>query len=338
MILKRLILLLSLLLSLAPVSIFAQDTNNPPKVDHPVTVGHPPKPGQLGDPAPPLTVLEWLRGGPITIQPGTNIYAIIFCTLSRINDFGLTNLDMLQNLYRDKGLVVVAVSDDSPETLKDFITFKGTNINFAVAVDDYGRRTGNTYESTFQQWFMPRAFLIGKDARVMWYGHPLRHGMGQAVDDILSGRFDLAQAKKQLVARDQLESYLLLARQGDPRMEQAGQVLLAIRTNDAPGLCGFAFQIASDPYVQTRDIKIANAALDRAEQISTTNNLDIAETRAILLFQSGQESEGLAKARAALAVAKDDVDKREIAQCIQAMEARMAEEKAASTNAPAGKP
>src|ERR1035441_9993751 len=60
--------------------------------------------GRIGDPAPPLTVQEWVRGKPVKIQKGTNIYVIVFCTLSRANEMALTNLNSLQKLYQDKGL------------------------------------------------------------------------------------------------------------------------------------------------------------------------------------------------------------------------------------------
>ena len=44
------------------------------------------------------------------IKAGTNIYVLVFCTLSRVNDFALTNLSDLQKKYQDKGVVVVAIS------------------------------------------------------------------------------------------------------------------------------------------------------------------------------------------------------------------------------------
>jgi hypothetical protein len=140
-----------------------------------------------------------------------------------------------------------------------------------------------------------------------------------------------------------MEQYLALARQDDPRTAKAGRIMLTLRTNDAPALCNLAFQIASDPYIEKRDVALASEALDRAEQLATTNTTDIAVNRAILLFQTGKQAEGLAKARQALASAQTKEDKEEAQANLRAMEARLAADKASqtnnlSTNAPAGKP
>src|ERR1017187_4291935 len=115
---KHAVLLVGLMACLAPVSSFAE---------------------KLGDPAPPLTVMEWIKGKPAQIKAGTNIYVLVFCTLSRANDFALTNLSKLQTIYQDKGVVVVAISDEPAEQLKAFVQLKEAKIEFAVAADEIGR-------------------------------------------------------------------------------------------------------------------------------------------------------------------------------------------------------
>ena len=140
-----------------------------------------------------------------------------------------------------------------------------------------------------------------------------------------------------------MEQYLALARQYDPRTAKTGRLMLTLRTNDAPALCDLAFQIATAPFIEKRDVALATAALDRAAQLATTNATDIAVNRAILLFQTGKKEEGLARARQALATAQSEADKSEANTCIRAMEVRLAMDKASqtnnpSTNGPAAKP
>ena len=298
---------------------------------------------KLGDPAPPVTVMQWIKGTPVDIKAGTNIYVLVFCTLSRANEFALTNLAGLQKEYQSKGVVVVAISDDPSEQLKEFVQLKGAEINFTVAADDLARRTTTSYQQAFRQMMLPRAYVVGKDGNVLWYGHPLRDDMGMVVDEIASDRYNLEQEQKKIITSEQMEQYLALARQDDPRTAKAGWIMLTLRTNDAPALCDLAFQIATAPYIEKRDVALASAALDRAEQLTTTNTTDIAVDRAILLFQTGKQEEGLAQARKALATAQSEADKSEVKTCIHAMEARLAADKASqtnnpSTNVPAGKP
>ena len=326
---KHAVLLVGLMACLAPVSSFAE---------------------KLGDPAPPLTVMEWIKGKPVQIKAGTNIYVLVFCTLSRANDFALTNLSNLQTIYQDKGVVVVAISDEPAEQLKAFVQLKEAKIEFAVAADDASRTMIN-YQQAFEQVALPRAYVVGKDGKVLWHGHPLLDGLGDVVDEITSGQYNLKQTQKRIVAAEMMEKYLALARQDDTNSVRAGRILLTIRTNDAAGLCDLASQIATDPFIVKRDVALASAALDRAEQLGAMNITDIAVDRAILLFQTGKEEEGLARARQALASAQSPDAKDEAQICVRAMETRLAAAKtnqitaptgtAAKTNqntAPAGKP
>jgi peroxiredoxin len=314
---KHAVLLVGLITCLAPVSSFAD---------------------KLGDPAPPLTVKEWIKGQPVQIKAGTNIYVVVFCTLSRANDFALTNLSNLQKIYQDKGVVVVAISDEPPEPLKEFVQLNGAKIGFTAAADDDGSRTEVNYQRAYKQVMLPRAYVVGKDGKVLWLGHPLTGGMGEVVDEITSGRFNLEHTQKNVIARDQMEQYLALARQDDARSVMVGRMLLIIRTNDAAGLCDLASKIATDPFIEKRDVALASEALDRAEQLATTNTTDIAVDRAILLFQTGKEEEGLARARQALASAQSPEAKEEVQICVRAMEAHLAAAKTNQNTAPAGKP
>ena len=311
---KHAVLLVGLITCLAPVSSFAE---------------------KLGDPAPPLTVMEWIKGKPVQIKAGTNIYVLVFCTLSRANDFALTNLSNLQTIYQDKGVVVVAISDEPAEQLKAFVQLKEAKIEFAVA-DDNASRTMINYQQAFEQVALPRAYVVGKDGKVLWHGHPLLDGLGDVVDEITSGRYNLKQTQKRIVAAEMMEKYLALARQDDTNSVMAGRILLTIRTNDAAGLCDLASQIATDPFIVKRDVALASAALDRAEQLGAMNITDIAVDRAILLFQTGKEEEGLARARQALASAQSPDAKDEAQICVRAMETRLAAAKTNQITAPAG--
>ncbi len=290
---------------------------------------------KLGDPAPPITILEWIKGRPVKIQPGTNVYVLVFCSLSRANEFALTNLSSLQDEYRDKGVTVVAICNESPDILKEFVMLKGEHVNFTVAADDLPARTSQNYMHAFRQLQLPHAFIVGKDATVLWHGHPLTDGMGQVVADIVAGKFNPAQEQKKVTAREQMDQYLILARMDDPRNKRVGRMLYGVRSHDAAGLVDLAFKIATDNAIDDdkRDVELATAALNRAERLSTTNTADILVTRATLLFQTGKQEEGLKQARQSMEAAQAQDVKDELKACIRAMEIRM---EMAKTNQVAG--
>jgi hypothetical protein len=331
MIHKHAVWLIGLVTCLAWGSGYSQSSNEVAKADLGARLAAQ-KVSQIGDPAPRLVVQEWIKGKPVKIQPGTNIYVIVFCTLSQANEFALTNLSSLQRLYQDKGLLTVVISDEAPGQLREFVRFRGNDINFTVAADGLASRTAGNYQLAFNQFMSPRAYVVGKDGNVLWYGHPLRDGMGEVVDEIVSGRYNLEQTRKSVVAKQQMELYLSMVRQNDPEAAQSGQAMLRSRFNDAPALCDMAYQIATDPFQENRDVALANAALDRAEQLASTNATDIALDRAILLFHGGRPQEGLAHARKALTTAKTDAEKGEANFLIHAMEARVAANQSSQTN------
>jgi hypothetical protein len=336
MIHKSAILLAGLMTCFAAGFSYAQESSAAATNKAPEVV--PPKIRQLGDAALPITAAAWLKGKPVKIQPGTNTYVLVFCELSRANEFALTNLSSLQKRFQDKGVIVVAISDELTAQVKDFVQAKGNEIEFTVASDEVPGRTGRNYRQAFGQMQSTRAYVVSHDGKVLWYGHPLTDGMGEVVDDIVSGRYNLEQAQRKVAATEEMAQYLMLARSGDTNSLKAGRVLLAIRGNNAAELCDLASQIATDPYIADRDIPLANAALDRAEQLGATNTVDIAVDRAILLFQSGKQAEGLAKAQQALASARSNDEKNEANMCIHAMEVRMASAKANPKPASVGAP
>ena len=348
MIKKRALRILGWMMSLAVVCGAAAETNAPvapaQQTGLPAPSGIPWRPAQpvrlprLGDPAPALSVLEWVKGQPVKIQPGTNFYVVVFCTLTRANDVALTNLSSLQKRYQDKGLITVAISDDPPALLKEFVQNRGGEINFTVAADDYARKTTTDYQQAFWQMMLPRAYVVGKEGTVLWYGHPLRDDLGLVVDAIASGKYNMTATQKEVRSREQLEEYLFRAREDSPVAPKLGQMLLHFRTNDAAGLLEMASEIAKDPGLVKRDVALATTALDRSAQLTTTNATDIAVTRAILVFQSGQEQAGLAKAREVLAQAKTPAERDSVQAYVKVMEARMASEKSGGTNSARGQP
>ena len=284
--------------------------------------------GLIGEPAPPLVVKEWIKGQPVAIKPGTNIYLVeIWGTSSLGNRVCITNLNRLQARFKTNGLVVVGISDEPADKIKEFIQHGGTNIEYAIAADDQ-RQTALSYMTPVKQRGIPYAFVVGTNGNVLWHGHPLA-GLNQALEQITAGQYDLEPFRKSEVAAHQMEQYLGLAQRGDFRAKEAGTALLANRTNDVELLCDMAYQITAAPRLAHRDFVLAGEALDQAEKLAVTNKAPVMTIRAVWLFESGKRSEGMALAAQALASAENPQNKAKVQMFLQVMEARLA---AAQTN------
>jgi alkyl hydroperoxide reductase subunit AhpC len=298
--------------------------------------------GLVGEPAPPLVVNEWIKGQPVEIKPGTNIYVVeIWNTPSLTCRAAITNLNDLQRRFKNNGVVVVGISDEPAEKIREFVQHDGTNIEYGIAADNR-RQTSMSYMKPVGQRGIPYAFVVGTNGNLLWHGSPQR-GLGEILDLITSGRYDAKRAEEMDLDWHQMGQYLALARQGNDRVGAAGRALLAARTNDVALLCDLAFQIATFPKLATRDFALAGEALDQAEKLAPTNAVPVGITRGILLFESGKQDEGLARATQALASAQSPMEKTNIQAIMLTMEKRRnAEEKKGDqgltkTNAPLGK-
>ena len=163
----------------------------------------------VGDPAPELTVKEWVRGGPVNLAKDSRnkLHLIefwaVWCPPCKASVPLLTEL---QKRF-EKDLVVVGVTDpdpyrNSPTEIRQFVKQQGTNMNYTVAIDDRGETTGS-YLNTNEPVGIPHAFLVTKDGTIAWQGSPLDPELERVVADVIAGRFDVSQAKaKAKLARE----------------------------------------------------------------------------------------------------------------------------------------
>ncbi len=285
--------------------------------------------GLDGEAAPSLNVSQWLKGGPMDITPGTNIYVLeIWETHRTASRASITNLNAIQRAFKDKGVVVLAVSDEPADQIKAFVEQEGTNIEFAVAGDNK-RHTSLAYMKPIEERVIPFVFVVGTNGDLFWHGPPEKKVIETVLGMMISGKYDENHAKELDLARHQMNQYLMLAGQGSDRTGPSGRVLLAARTNDVVLLCDMAHIIATYPKLKIRDFPLAADALDRAEQLSAnsqTNLLKVHFTRAIVLFESGQQDEGLAKVKLLVASAQSDSEKTNLQSVVHYMEKRMSEQ------------
>ena len=143
--------------------------------------------GRRGDPAAPLVIKEWVRGEPVNVKDGKAIYVVEFwatwCGPCRVS---IPHLSALQKQLKDKGVVFVGVSNEDPATVKPFVTKMGAQMDYTVACDD-ALQTSSGYMGAYGVNTIPTAFIVGKDGRVLWLGHPMA-GLDKALEDLLAGK------------------------------------------------------------------------------------------------------------------------------------------------------
>jgi thiol-disulfide isomerase/thioredoxin len=78
----------------------------------------------------------------------------------------IAHLNNLYKKYHDSGLQIVGIADEDKTVVERFRA--GTPMHYAVALD-----RNQTLAAEFQVRTIPQAWLVDKDGRIIWSGHPM---------------------------------------------------------------------------------------------------------------------------------------------------------------------
>jgi len=280
---------------------------------------------KLGDPAAPLSIKEWVQGKAVDVKDGKNIYVVEFwatwCGPCRTS---IPHLTKLQSKFKDKGVVFVGISDEDAATVKPFVAKMGKDMDYIVGCDD-DRKSNAGYMKAYGQGGIPTAFIVGKEGKVLWFGHPMAE-LEETLTQIVAGKYDISTAAKKDESRARMDEFTKLSSAGDSKAKELGRQILADAGNDVDVLCNFAFGIAANARNKNRDFALAEEALDLADKAAGRSHQTVG-IRAIALFEAGKQDEGLKLANEALGLAKEEKDKARCKQFISVMESRMKQKK-----------
>ena len=269
----------------------------------------------LGMDAPPLQVRDWVQGGPLS--PGgkgnTNIYVVEFwATWCGPCKRSIPHLSELQTRFRSRGVLFVGVSDEAQDKVAPFVKEMGARMNYAVALDDNGKTTA-AYMTAFGETGIPHAFVVGRDQKVLWSGHPLA-GLDGVLDEILSGRFDLTKSKVASQFLKEAQRYLTLVTTAgaSPESDRLGRKIVSDVKDQPPLLMQFAQVILFDNRVKAKDLKLALEAAQQAIVATGRTDAGALQIYAHALAQNGQRAEAIAVLKEALPQVKQPADREKL--------------------------
>jgi thiol-disulfide isomerase/thioredoxin len=127
------------------------------------------------EPAPALSVAKWMKGDPVTLEEGRgkNIYVVEFwatwCPPCRQS---IPHLTELQKKYKASNVVIIGVTKEDEQTVAPFLAEMGDRMDYHVALDN-GEQTQAAFEAIAPIPGIPTAFIIDKEGKVVWSGHPM---------------------------------------------------------------------------------------------------------------------------------------------------------------------
>ena len=184
---------------------------------------------ELGQPAAPLKISEWIKGKPVDLAAakGKQVLVVEFwatwCGPCRTS---IPHLTEMQKKFKD--VVFIGVSDEESATVKKFVTKMGDQMDYTVAIDDK-RQTSKGYMEAFDQNGIPHSFIVDLEGRVVWQGHPMA-GLDEALAEVVAGKFDLNKAKKRAGAEDLMREFFEAATEGtdEAKITRLGKELEAL--------------------------------------------------------------------------------------------------------------
>jgi thiol-disulfide isomerase/thioredoxin len=301
---------------------------------------------KVGDEAPALKVAKWVKGKPITLSEGKDkqIYVIEFwatwCPPCRQS---IPHLTKIAQHFEKSNVTIIGVSIDSEKTkakVEPFVTDMGKKMEYTVAWDGDDGAANKAYMEAAGARGIPHAFIVGKDGKIAWQGHPM-DGMDLKIAELVGDTAYAEEAKKVKELRDKLQSdmsgedfdkglahldelikvepsesqwsilkYRVLIMKKDPKAaEKWGQELVA-KVEDAEALNELSWRIMTeDEFADSKDLKLALAMGKKANELTGGKNWEILDTYARALFENKNAKEAVETEKKAIALAeKADVE------------------------------
>lgn len=171
---------------------------------------------KIGDAAAPLQIAEWVKGDAVDLADvkGKKIVVVEFwATWCGPCKASIPHLTELQKKFADRGVVFIGVSSEDSAKVRPFVEQMGDKMGYTVATDD-NRKTSDGYMKAYGQKGIPCAFIVDREGRVAWVGHPMGDLEKQLEKLATAPVAESPADKKRAEAQRRLQEFTELAAQG----------------------------------------------------------------------------------------------------------------------------
>lgn len=160
----------------------------------------------IGSVAPAISVEHWVHNGEgrfpkvEKFEPGKVYIVEFWATWCGPCIASMPHLVEIQNKYADTGVQLVSISDEQLEIVEKFLDKKIPNAtedgpatygeltkSYCLTADP-DRSVHKDYMTAAERHGIPCCFIVGKDAKIEWIGHPMR--LDDPLNQVVNGNWD----------------------------------------------------------------------------------------------------------------------------------------------------
>ena len=212
----------------------------------------------------------------------------------------MPHLSELQEKYQDYDVTIIGISDEPLATVVNFLfetdkrdgKIYNDRTHYTLATDP-DESVKNDYFRAASRRGIPSAFIIGKDTKVEWIGHPM--DMAEPLEAVVKDSWDRDAFKKEfeprrLAAQEEMRTQRQFSKAMD-KEDWPGAIELS--WDSAGGLNEVAWRIVDDADVKNRDFDVALKAAKRATELSEQKSAAILDTLARVYYEKGDVKSAL---------------------------------------------
>lgn len=193
----------------------------------------------IGSKAPALDIEHWIQDGsgryePVTDFESGKVYVVEFwATWCGPCIASMPHLAEIQTEYRDRGVQIVSVSDETVEEVEALLkkphpqaegSFADVTSAYCLTTDP-DRSTHDDYMKAAEQNGIPTSFIVGKSGLIEWIGHPM--SMDEPLAAVVDGSWDREAFKEKMQREQEFKQAVQLFAQtaGGGKIDEAAAML-----------------------------------------------------------------------------------------------------------------
>ncbi|MBO6513996.1 MAG: TlpA family protein disulfide reductase [Phycisphaerales bacterium] len=275
----------------------------------------------IGSSAPELSIAKFVKGDSVDQFEEGQVYVVEFwATWCGPCIRAFPHLTELQESYgEDVRFIGVNIwerekGQERMDMVEEFVEKQGERMGYTVAVED-GTSMADNWMKPAGQGGIPAAFIVGKDTKIAWVGHPGE--MDAPLEQIVNGDFDSKTAAKDAwddqVLSAAYRKFAMAFQRGDDLNtgRKIGEILMNDHFSDEPGgLNALAWMMLNSEAegVGSKDHQAALRAAAKACELTDWEDWGILDTYALAMYKTGDRVSAIKWEKKAIELAKQDTE------------------------------